>query len=457
MIAGYQFKKINGEKVLVLYLNYDSEFGKDLKLKHKNSSMKEEIKRFIKEKKIKRNGEKIVLSVGGIILAVLLLTEHPTQVDDFQLTYVSDGIIQNAVVEKIDSSNQTEIKEDMDLKMETTTSVTEEIAEAEIIDQENLPSNEIHTNVTQSTTSSGTHVTNNNSSNKKPSDSSVNQGNSPQTNTGSESASPQPIVSEKQVTVYRSNGSVITLSLEEYLIGVVGAEMPASFPIEALKAQAIVSRTYALKKIENGGKLTDSVSTQRYKDNDELRKDWGSSFDTYYQKIKKAVTETKDLEIYYQGNYIDAVYHSTSNGKTEDAVYVWGHDIPYLKSVDSSWDKDASSYLRETSQDFSNVLTLLGVDLREDVSFQILSRDSSGRVLEIKVGTKIFTGVEFRNLLGLRSADFDLVLENGILNITTRGYGHGVGMSQYGAGGMAKSGYTYDQILNHYYTGVTIH
>ena len=261
---------------------------------------------------------------------------------------------------------------------------------------------------------------------------------------------------EIEVTIYRKNGITIHLPLEEYLIGVVGAEMPASFPIEALKAQAVVARTYALKKIQEGKRLTDTVSTQSYKDNMELRTLWDSSYESYYQKVKMAVEATKGLVLYYEEDLIDAVYHSTSNGKTADSIYVWGSEVPYLKSVDSSWDEDSSSYLKQVSKDFLVVLQLLGIK-EEMTNIKILSKDTSGRVLEVKVGNKTFNGVEFRNLLGLRSTDFDLSIENDKLVITTRGYGHGVGMSQYGASGMAKEGYQYDEILKHYYTGISIH
>jgi len=241
----------------------------------------------------------------------------------------------------------------------------------------------------------------------------------------------------------------------EYLIGVVGAEMPAAFQIEALKAQSVVARTYALKRIEEGKTLTDSVTTQSYKDNNELKSMWGSSYDTYYQKIKQAVEETKNMTIKYQGQYIDAVYHSTSNGKTEDSKEVWGNEVPYLKSVDSTWDINSTPYLKTIEKDINAIWTILGIDLEYD-KVQVLTRNESNRVTSVQIGNKSYSGVEFRNLLGLRSADFDIIKDNQNLIITTRGYGHGVGMSQYGANEMAKKGYNYQQIINHYYTNVTI-
>lgn len=459
MITGYDVQNINNENVLILYLNYDSEFGMDFRLRHKNINMKQEIKKFIKQKNIKFDGEKIALSFGGIILAVLLLVENPNPTDDIKLTYVSDKIIPNEIVEVLDVETKEE-KVTPIVNIEIKDTKTEQVIEnnkEEVLNtkpKEELNNKENNQVIQTEQTKQTNQNINNNESNNIKEDISTNIQQEPESNQNTEE---KETPNEKEITVYRTNGSVINLSMVEYLIGVVGAEMPASFNVEALKAQAVVARTYALKKIESGGRLTDSVSTQRYKDNNELKNDWGSSFDTYYQKIKDAVESTKDLAIYYQGNLIDAVYHSTSNGKTEDSIYVWGNSIPYLKSVDSSWDTSASSYLRETNKDFNNVLTLLGIDIREDISFEILSRDNSGRVLEIKVGEETFSGVEFRTLLGLRSADFDLTLENNTLNITTRGYGHGVGMSQYGANGMAKQGYTYDKILKHYYTGVSIY
>ena len=456
MITGYEIHSVNNEKVLFLYLNYDSEFGLDFRNHHKHSTMKEEIKKFLEEKKIHFDGEKIALSFGGIVLAVLLITQNPTATDDdLTFTYVSDHIILNDVVEVVTPPSSSEdIIEDSNQGVETDNIIID-TSQDEV--STNSSSTNVNTNTNHSNSSSSTNTSHDSNQNANTSIPSNGSSSDNSTNSNQQEEIEQPIVNEKQVTIYRTNGQVITLSLEEYLIGVVGAEMPASFPVEALKAQAVVARTYALKKIETGGKLTDSVSTQSYKDNAQLKEMWGSSYDTYYQKIKSAVESTEGLAIYYQGEFIDAVYHSTSNGKTQDAVYVWGNSIPYLKSVDSSWDKDASSYLREVSKDFNNVLSLLGVDVNGDTSFEILSRDSSGRVLEIRVGNQNFSGVEFRTLLGLRSADFDLTLDDGNLIITTRGFGHGVGLSQYGASGMAKAGYNYKQILNHYYTGVSIY
>lgn len=265
-----------------------------------------------------------------------------------------------------------------------------------------------------------------------------------------------PSTNEMMITLKRSNGSVVKMSMNDYLVGVVGAEMPASFNQEALKAQAVVARTYTLKLIESGRTLTDTVSTQAYKSNDELRSMWGSSYNTYYNKIKNAVSATSNLCIKYNGRLIDAVYHSTSNGYTEDAVNVWGNNVPYLKSVTSPWDTSASSYLRDTVVSFNKISSMLGLDFNGGSLIEIISRDGSNRISRVRVNDNEYSGVELRNLLGLRSADFDVSITGDGVMFTTRGYGHGVGMSQYGANGMANSGYSYEQIIKHYYTGVQI-
>lgn len=257
------------------------------------------------------------------------------------------------------------------------------------------------------------------------------------------------------ITIHRNNGTILKLELEEYLIGVVGSEMPASFNIEALKSQAIVARTYALKRIKEGKKLTDTVSTQSYKDNNELKIMWGNDFDKYYNKVKTAVMNTKGIVLLYNNNYIDAVYHSTSNGKTEDAINVWGNNIPYLKSVDSNTDTQASSYKRCVSFTYEYLSNTLNTAITKYSNF-ILERNTSGRVNNIKINDIEIKGTTFRSLLGLRSTDFTIELTDKNIVITTYGYGHGVGMSQYGANGLANKGYTYEQILKHYYQNITL-
>lgn len=458
MINSYQIKFSNDEEILILYLDYNYEFGIDFKNFNKYSNMKKQVKDYIKKHNILFNGSKVALSIGGVILAILLVIEN-SNTNDIEFVYVNNDIIPNKQVIISNSTLQEEIVDNNSNSLEETDIIN--ISKDEDLFQINNSINSsTNTNANQITDIKESLISNSTikdveSDNNQNTDNSIKEVvNSNQTNINYDNKEETIDTSEK-ITIYRTNGEVITLSFEEYLIGVVAAEMPASFPLEALKAQAVVARTYALKKIENNEKLTDSVSTQCYKDNSQLKLMWGSSFNNYYQKIKSAVTDTNNQSIYYQNELIDAVYHSTSNGKTEDAIYVWKNDAPYLKSVDSSWDINTSSYLKTIKKDLTNVLSLLGID-NFNTNFEIISRDETGRVEKIKFGNVEFTGVEFRNLLGLRSADFDLEIENDNLVITTRGYGHGVGLSQYGASGMAKSGYNYIEILKHYYTGVDI-
>lgn len=427
MFNNYKIIEKDSEKVLILYIDSFYEFGIDFKNHNKNSSMKKEIKKIIK--RINFTGEKVALMIGGIVLATVLVVENPKSTSDLDLIYVRDNIIPKIVT--IDSNK----KEKVD--------VLESVTYEEKVEEKNVNINEKNNDI----------VKHENTNVVKQDDIVVSKSNVINHIEETKEVIEKEENSKQIVTIYRSNGEVVNIELEEYLIGVVGSEMPASFNIEALKVQAIISRTYALKSIEVGRKLTDDVKTQSYKDNEELKKQWGSSYTKYYNKVKEAVDSTRGLAIFYNNQYIDAVFHSTSNGKTEDASYVWKNSVPYLKSVDSPWDISSSSYLRDTFKELNSVLNVLGVT---DSDFSIASHDESGRVLEIVFGGKSFSGVEFRNLLGLRSADFDIEISDGVVKFITRGYGHGVGLSQYGANGMANAGYNYLSIIKHYYVGVEI-
>ena len=258
------------------------------------------------------------------------------------------------------------------------------------------------------------------------------------------------------ITLDRTNGEKLQINLEDYLVGVVASEMPVSFNVEALKAQAVVARTYTMKLKEAKKTITDNPLVQVYKSNDELKKEWGNTYDTNYNKVKSAVDNTKGMCLKYDGALIEAIYHSVSNGYTEDASFVWKNNFPYLKTVTSPWDTSSPMYLKSVTIPFSKVSSALGIDFNNSSKIDVLSRNESNRITKIKFDDKVFTGTQVRDLLGLRSADFDTVVkQNGVL-FTTRGYGHGVGMSQYGANEMAKAGYGYKDILKHYYQDVQI-
>jgi len=251
------------------------------------------------------------------------------------------------------------------------------------------------------------------------------------------------------------NGDVITLDLESYVIGVVGAEMPASFNVEALKAQSVAARTYALKRINEGKTLKANETNQTYNTNEELQAKWGSDYEKYYNKIKSAVLETEGLVITYDGKLIDAVFHSTSNGMTEDASFVWGYGFPYLKSV-SSYDEGTTPFLRTTTISYEDVSNKLGITLTKDSVIDIIEKTPSGRVNKIQIDDQIISGKVLREKLGLRSTDFTIIQNEENIEITTKGYGHGVGMSQYGAGNMAKNGHNYRSILKHFYQNTSV-
>lgn len=253
-----------------------------------------------------------------------------------------------------------------------------------------------------------------------------------------------------------TNGVVSEINLEEYVVGVVAAEMPVSFNSEALKAQAVVSRTFAMNKYSQGITLINSTSHQLYKNKEEQKELWGDSFEIYYNKIKNAVYDTKGIVMKYDGEYIEALYHAISNGTTESPKYIWGSNLEYLQSVSSSWDTYLSDYEDTIFISYLNLNTILGTDLDESKDISINSYTVSNRVDSITISGKTFSGVTLRSKLGLKSTDFTITKLTDGVNITTKGYGHGVGMSQYGANEAATEGYLYDEILKHYYTNISI-
>ena len=263
---------------------------------------------------------------------------------------------------------------------------------------------------------------------------------------------------EKTVTIKNNETKEEkSLELEEYIIGVVAGEMPASFEIEALKAQAIAARSYAMNKINTSDETYDlvtDVTNQVYITTDEMKNKWQSEYDYYYEKIKNAVLETQGLVMKYNNEIISAYYFAMSNGSTEDVSLVFGESKDYLQSVDSSWDENVKNFTVEiniTKEEFCKKLDISC----DDIIIKDIKRSETNRVNEITINNKKFKGTEVRSLLNLRSTDFDIEINESI-KITTKGYGHGVGMSQYGANEMAKNGSTYEEILKHYYNNIEI-
>lgn len=254
------------------------------------------------------------------------------------------------------------------------------------------------------------------------------------------------------VQVTHSDGSVSEVDLEEYVVGVVSAEMPCSFDEEALKAQAVASRTYVLSR---NLVVDDSTSSQVYEDQVAREEKWKENFSTNEAKIEACVEATKGEVLTYEGQYISALFFSSSNGKTENNEdYFNTVSVPYLRSVDSSWDLEVSNQVyREKS---FTIDELNDIFQTENFEISILSYKESGRVDLVRIGTREYTGREIREKLGLASSDFDIERVGDSYVFHTVGYGHGVGMSQYGAQGMAEEGYDYREILTYYYQGVEI-
>lgn len=259
--------------------------------------------------------------------------------------------------------------------------------------------------------------------------------------------------------------------LEEYLYSVVSAEMPASFEIEALKAQAVVARTYTIYKIENENKheganiCDESTCCQAWISKEDRLSKWEESQrESNWNKIVLAVNDTKGKIITYEGKPINAFFHSNSGGKTEITANVWGGSgYPYLQVVETSGEDSYSQYKSEVilnKQEFIDKIKQnhsdFSIDFNEQNCIQILEYTEGNRVKTIKIGNLNLSGVEVRTIIGLKSANFTVAIEQENIKFSVIGYGHGVGMSQTGADSMAKQGSNYEEIIKHFYTDVEI-
>ena len=261
--------------------------------------------------------------------------------------------------------------------------------------------------------------------------------------------------SNKFIDLENSSGLIEKLKLEEYIFGVVSGEMPAIFKEETLKAQAVIARTYVLKRLSRNLSIKNFNSTQIYRDKNYLKEIWGNKYDEYRTKILKAIRDTEDEVIKFDGDYIDAYYHLSSNGKTEDASNVLKLSYPYLVSVPSDWDIKKDNVSRRIIPN-SYLSKLLNMEINKDTKVDILMKTIGHRVKYIKFNNKVFDGLILSNRLGLDSNDFTVSIEENYTTFTTRGHGHGLGLSKYGAEAMARSGYNYKQIINHYYPNTYI-
>lgn len=272
--------------------------------------------------------------------------------------------------------------------------------------------------------------------------------------------------------LHAKTGKVEQLPLDEYLYGVVSAEMPADFELEALKAQAVVARTYTIYKIVNNSDkhgeaaiCDDSSCCQAWISKEDRLARWEEEVRTEnWNKIVEAVNSTQGKIIIYEGNPINAFFHSNSGGKTEVPVNVWGGSgYPYLQTVETAGEDAYSQYqsevtlskaelekkIREKHSDFQ-------IDWNLEDCIQMEEYTDGERVKKIKIGNLELAGVEVRTILGLRSANFSVKIEGENITFEVKGYGHGVGMSQTGADSMAKQGSNYEEIIKHFYIGVEI-
>ncbi len=269
----------------------------------------------------------------------------------------------------------------------------------------------------------------------------------------------------EHIAVFRSEEEIIEeVPFEDYIAGVVASEMPATYEMDALKAQALTARTYIMQllttgsdiNLPDGANVTDTVMHQVFKNEEELNEEWGSEYEWKMARVKQAVYETSGKIITYNGEPITAAYFSTSNGYTENSEEYWSNEFPYLRSVESPWDVDSPRYEGETVMSVQEFEQKLEVTIDSGPPGEILSRTTGGRVAKAEIGGVEFTGREVRDLLDLDSSDFQWERQGNMISIETKGWGHGVGMSQYGADQMAKEGYDYEEIILHYYQNVEI-
>lgn len=268
-------------------------------------------------------------------------------------------------------------------------------------------------------------------------------------------------ISNSVVRVKRENGNIDRVFFEEYVKGVLAGEMPTSFDLEALKAQAVAARSYVLKKMEQNKEqdydVVDTVMNQVYLDDATLKEKWKDKYEEKNNRIKQAIVETKGEYMTYNNEVIEAFFFSTSTGKTENSGEVFQTQLPYLKSVDSAWDKEVSPvFSQDNNLSLEEFYQKLNIEYNPNLKIEITKTTSTGRIKELKINDHEFKANDIYQKLNLRSTFFDIKQKDNQVEITTKGYGHGVGMSQYGALAMAKKGYKYQDILKYYYQGVEI-
>ena len=276
------------------------------------------------------------------------------------------------------------------------------------------------------------------------------------------STAPAAAAESMNIAVLQDDGSVSQMELDDYLTSVLLAEMPVSFEEEALKAQAVVARTYTMRaangasKHEEAAVCTQSACCQGYMATETFLSKGGKEEDI--QHIRELVSATHGQVLTYEGKLIEATYFSCSGGSTEDAVAVWGTDVPYLQAVTSPGEEHATHYTDSVTFSAQDFASKLGMELSGTPAdwFGAVTYTDGGGVDTMVIGGTSFSGTQLRKLLGLYSTAFEIVTDAESITVSTRGYGHRVGMSQYGADAMAASGSTYLEILAYYYQGTQL-
>lgn len=292
-----------------------------------------------------------------------------------------------------------------------------------------------------------------------------------------QSASPQENITQTEkatensntITVFRSvTQNNVEVDFFEYVCGSVAAEMPLSYEEEALKAQAVACYTNALRLKNNSEDSAtyhisdDSSVHQGYLTPDQRKEKWGENFEKYENKLKSVVKSVENQALYYEDQLCIAAFHAICSGTTESSENLWGEKVPYLVSVKSSGDNLSPQYATTVIFDKEEFLKHAEkLDLKKDVKslknvMKITKKSKAGTVLKVSISEQEFTGEEIRKAFSLKSSVFTVKCTEKSVTFDVTGYGHGVGMSQYGADFMARQGSTYDEILKHYYKGVEI-
>lgn len=267
-------------------------------------------------------------------------------------------------------------------------------------------------------------------------------------------------------------GELALMELEEYITGVVAAEMPASAEPAALQAQAVAARTFTALHMSGGAKCksgaegcsvcTDPGCCQAYMSRERLKAYWGSDYERNIKRIENAVASTRGLVLLYGGRPISALYHASSGPATENSEAVFAVALPYLVSVESfEGEKEQVSVSAFGEQELADILNSAHADAQlsaplKQNDIEVWGRTESGRVQLVRIGGTVITGQQMRELLGLKSTAFTVQIADGMVSFTCVGFGHGVGMSQCGANEMAKAGYGFEDILLHFYTGAEL-